>query len=742
VIHSSESTEGDERIKQGVLGQLSEGERSTLLEYAIEQRCAAGDLLVRAGDPGDRIWLILEGVVLIESEAAAGKRSFNEERGPGELVGMLAFFTGDNNHRAVRCTKDSRFAVLPRQSYDALLSNNPLLWRRLQEIGLQCMREFQLSVHLDSLFGPFGIMLPHVLKDLEDETEWISLRSGETLYRQGDQPDGAYVLMAGRLQMATETGGGEEVISNTVIAGETVGEVAVLTGKPQAHTVYAARDSELAHLSNYGFTVMLQRNTKAIYNVSRILGERLANGPVERDPSRSPIRCISLIQASPEVDLAQFARELETEIGVFGSTLHLTSGAVESALAAPGISRAGENEAMGLRLTQWLHSQESAWRYLIYRGDPDWNDWSARCVRQSDEVVVVADGASEPCLQQLESRLSGPRQRWRLVLLHPADLERPRNTAHWLQGSSPQSVFHVRRGHRGDLSRLARILTGNAVSLVLGGGGARGFAHIGVCRALEELGVPVDMVGGTSMGAPIAGILAQGSNSDELNIRCREAYHNIIDLTLPLVSLLAGARISATIGKQTGDWDIEDYWLPFFCVSASLTTAQPVIHRRGNSWRAIRSSVSIPGVLPPVAQDREYLVDGGLLNNLPVDIMREMNPFGTVIAVDVTPPRGPVPGSDYGTGLSGWHLLLGRLLPWRKTQSAPSIATTMLQSMVAGSALKRQQILEQGLADVYLNINVKGVGMLQFDAQDRAAQLGYDSAIGPLRAWADRSKGQ
>ncbi len=299
------------------------------------------------------------------------------------------------------------------------------------------------------------------------------------------------------------------------------------------------------------------------------------------------------------------------------------------------------------------------------------------------------------------------------------------------------SIFHVRRGQQADLARLARILTGNAVSLVLGGGGARGFAHIGVLRALEELDIPVDMVGGTSMGAPIAGFVAQGSGVGEVNARAGKAYRNIIDFTLPLVSLIAGERITASIKQQTGSWDIEDYWLPFFCVSTNLTTGQLVVHRRGESWRAIRSSVSIPGVLPPVPVDGALLVDGAVLNNLPVDVMREMNPFGTVIAVDVTPPMGPTARSDYGAGLSGWRVLANKLLPWREASAVPGMASTILQATVAGSELKRQQILEQNLADVYLNINVEGVGMLQFDARDEAAQLGYDGAIEPLRAWAE-----
>jgi predicted acylesterase/phospholipase RssA len=614
---------------------------------------------------------------------------------------------------------------------------NPGLWRKLEEIGLLRMRTMQLSGHLDRLFGPFGSMMPYVLRDLEKDIEWLTLKSGQTLFEQGAQCDGVHILMTGRLEMATAQPDGREIAYGTVVSGETVGEVALLTGQPQGHTVFAARDSELVHLPEHSFELMLQRNTRAIHNMTRILGDRLAHSPVERDPSRMPIRCISLIPASPDVELAEFADGLEERLRGYGSTLHLTSQMVERELGSSAIAQADEHEAAGLRLTQWLYDQEEAWRYLVYQGDADWSTWSARCVRQTDEVVVVADAASEPRLYEVAARLSGARQRWSLVLLHPAGLDRPRDTSRWLRHAEMASIFHVRRGQQSDLARLARILTGNAVSLVLGGGGARGFAHIGVLRAMEELDIPVDMVGGTSMGAPIAGFVAQGSGVGEVNARAGKAYRNIIDFTLPLVSLIAGERITASIKQQTGSWDIEDYWLPFFCVSTNLTTGQLVVHRRGESWRAIRSSVSIPGVLPPVPVDGALLVDGAVLNNLPVDVMREMNPFGTVIAVDVTPPMGPTARSDYGAGLSGWRVLANKLLPWREASAVPGMASTILQATVAGSELKRQQILEQNLADVYLNINVEGVGMLQFDARDEAAQLGYDGAIEPLRAWAE-----
>jgi NTE family protein len=594
-----------------------------------------------------------------------------------------------------------------------------------------------LGLYLDRLFGPFGPLLPHVMRDIQRELAWVSLQSGDCLYQSGDTCRGAFVLLMGRLQIVAPGDGGEERVTGSVLAGETVGETALLTGRAHRQSVYAARDCELVLLSPACFELMLQRNSKAIYNMARIVCDR-ASPSGGRAPSASglPVRGISLLPATPEVDLSHWMAELEAACRPYGSCLCLRSSDVARELQADPGALWEEHGVTRLQLTQWLCQQEERWRYLLYEGEAGWSAWNAHCARHSDTVVVVADATRPAALAELDGHLTRPRRRWRLVLLHPPEINRPRQTQEWLRHCHAEAVYHVRRGHPGDLARLARILTGHAVSVVFSGGAARGFAHIGVLRALEELGIPIDMVGGSSMGATIAAMVAQGAGYQEVRQRCRQAYRRqVIDYTLPLVALVSGRQINAAIQAQTGDWQIEDFWLPFFCVSTSLTRARVVVHRRGSAWRAIRSSISIPGVLPPVSEGGEILVDGGVLNNLPLDVMRELNPFGQIIAVDVSAPSGPVAAGELRMEVSGWGRLASRIWHRGGRGESPGIATTIMDSLVLGSSLKRQQNLERGLADLYLNLHLEGVGILQFDAQEEAAQLGYEGAIAPLRQW-------
>lgn len=722
------------RPRSEFLGQLDEDDLAALARVLLEERCSAGEVLYEAGTAGDQVYLVLEGSVSLESAEPSGGVVPPQARTAGQLVGVVAFAAGTARRRTARCTEESRLATLTRDQFQHLLDHRPDTWRKLELMALERMRREQLAQHLDRVFGPFGPLLPFVLQEVGEHSQWLTLKSGQTLYTAGDEADGAYVLLTGRLLVVTETEDGERVVG-TVLAGETIGEVALVAGRKRADTVYAARDSELVKLSRHMFELMLQRSSRAMYKVAGILVNRLVHRRSEQEAARMPVRAISLVPASASAPVRELSEGLMQCLSTHGKVMLLSRKSVAAELGLPGVAQATETEPLHLRLTDWLHRQEERCRYLVYQADYKWTPWTERCARQADRLVVVADAGTRPDLEELDERLSGPRRRWSLLLLHPEETDRPHDTARWLAGTGAESVYHARRGNERDLARLARTLSGNATGLVLGGGGARGFAHLGVLQALEELGVPVDMVGGASIGAPVAGWVAQGLSAEAANKRAIVAFHNLMDVTLPFVSMLNGRRISTSIYNQTGTWDIEDYWLPFFCVSTDVTNSRQVVHKRGNSARAIRTSVSIPGILPPVPEDGHLLVDGGVVNNLPIDVMRDMNPFGRVIAIDVGAPTGPAAKVDHGLSVSGWRQLFNTIHPFRKPDPLPRMGATIMQSLMVGSASARERALEANLADLYLNIHVRGVGLLQFEAVEKAAKIGYEESIGALREW-------
>jgi predicted acylesterase/phospholipase RssA len=241
-------------------------------------------------------------------------------------------------------------------------------------------------------------------------------------------------------------------------------------------------------------------------------------------------------------------------------------------------------------------------------------------------------------------------------------------------------------------------------------------------------------VAGCSMGAPIAAGIALDLNNDALLALAKQQFHRLLDYTLPIVSLLKGQRITANIEETFGSYDIEDLWLPFYCVSTNLTKSHLEVHRRGSTARAVRASVAIPGVLPPVPYEGDLLVDGGVLNNLPFETMRDDSTIETIIAVDAAPDQGPRALADYGMSVSGFRALLASL---RRTRSDyPSVSSVLLRSMLTGAVRNQKVSMQEGTIDLLLKMHLPGVGLLEFERVDEAAAKGYTSALEPVRAWA------
>ena len=728
------------RALGGFLAPIGDTELARFADMLVEGQIQQGATLKATGEPCDEAFVVLEGRLRLGDPTSPPGRGVHQEYEAGDLVGAVPLTTGEAIEGHLHCLEGCRFARLTSQNFDRLLKLCPALWSGIHEIALSEMHRVFLTKHLNELFGPFGNLLPHVVQEFEAEARWRTLGSGETLYQEGDPADLLYLVMTGRLFVATEDRNGRERVQRTISEGGIVGEVGLLMDRPHTHTVFAGRDSELVCLPRSSFLLLLERSSNAVLHVSRLLAERLEGAPTQRASGEMAPRSITVLPARSSTSVDEIVCELRTALEEAGKVTVLSSESVDRALGVPGISRAKESEPAHLRLVQWLHQQEAEDGYLIYQADATWSEWSERCVRHTDRVVVAAESLASPGLCELEQHMEAPRRRWGLVLLHPAGTDRPRNTAAWLEDSRVEDVYHVRQRNRADFARLARILSGRAVGLVLGGGGARGFAHLGVLRALEELNVPVDMVGGTSIGASLAVHVAQGLDATKSSAAASQAYRNLIDYSLPLVSFLSGGRLTKTIENGTATWDIEDFWLPYFSLSTNLTRARSQVHTRGDSVRAVRATVSIPGVFPPVSDGEDVLVDGGVLNNVPMDIMRERNPFGTVIAVDVAAPAGPTAEKGWPLHVSGWRLALDRLLPWRRASQIPGVASTILQSMMVGSVSARQSMLNEGLADIYLNIVVRGVGLLEFEEVEKIAQLGYDESIDTLRQWVAKER--
>ena len=571
------------------------------------------------------------------------------------------------------------------------------------------------------------------LSDLVPKLTPVVLPGGKTLFHAGDAGDSMYIIMAGRLRIFAEGTNGTGEAIREIARGESVGELALVTGNPRSATARAVRDTELACLSRAAYEETLKKHPQLARHLLVQIAGRQSQG-ADRSLSQRNIRTLAVFPFEGQAPTARFVRQLVETLQDIGDTLHLS--AQSDLWNAPR----GENPcATDGTVTQRLTELEGRHRFVVYEADADLSSWTEQCVRQADLILLVATTDAEPARSRrdmLVQYFSGREATAaiELVFLHPGDFDSRVRTDRWLSGFPIQDYYHVVQAAKADLERLARFLTGSAVGLVLSGGGARGFAHIGILRALQECGIPVDFIGGTSMGAVIAAQYAAGWDWQTMSRVNRDHWprcHPQRNYTLPLVALNSGRRMDQMLREMFGTAEIQNLPGKFFCVSTNLTRADAMIHRTGSLWKAVRASLSIPGIGPPAIENGEIFVDGGLVNNVPVDIMRNLCP-GTICAIDVSEQVEFKSQLQESYSVSGWHLLWRRLSPFATKPDLPSIFNILYRTTTVGSLRAIESV--KAAADLYLNPPVGDFGIFDWRCIDKIIDAGYRYGLETLKA--------
>lgn len=568
-------------------------------------------------------------------------------------------------------------------------------------------QQIQIPVELRERLATFPItheIGPRALHALMTNSEWFSLPGGAVLSRDGDNDQSVFIVVTGCLGVFTQDEHGNDNFIAQIPAGETVGEMSVITGDAHSAKLIALRDSELLRIGKTQFERLLARHPRLSLNLMRILIRRLRH-TTRQAASTQTARTIAFVPLHPGIDCRAFGEKLSSAFG----TITVKAGTVG-------------RDAVG-KPSEWFSHFEAAHDVVLYIGDTPESPWTQLCIRQADRIFLVAR-TGEPVAHYFHN----PETRGRLKRQHP-DLillkssAGPGLSATPLGSNTTIGLHHyLRDGDTTDMARFARVLAGRAVSLVLAGGGARGFAHIGVLRALQEAGVPFDCVGGSSMGAIIAAGVAMGWDNKELSQRVRRAFvdtNPLSDFTLPLVAVLRGKKVSKMLREHFGDVCIEDLNRTYFCVSSNLTLGRAHVHRDGALWKALRATVAIPGLLPPVVHEKNLLVDGGLMNNLPIDVMSTIAQ-GPVIGVDVAGDEALVAeGEDFND--QPWLSLFRKQL-----KGAPSIVSILMRSGTVGNEVQRRHAREK--ADLLFDPPLPGLGLRSWHAFDEATAAGYAHA--------------
>ena len=701
-------------------------------ESELVQLSKGTPLFVR-GDLGDSMYVLVRGTLRVTTTDAEGAEIVLDILEPGATVGEMALLTGQPRTATVCAIDDAALLRLSKAGFDRLAVHHPEAMTSFARTIIPRWQRVQLVDALGAVFGPLDA---DIVRDVHAALEWQHLARGEVLFRQGQPGDAMFIVVNGRLRIEVEhSAGGKEVVGE-VGRGETVGEFAMLTGDPRSATASAIRDTDLVKLTEPVFERLVAKHPEVMRRIARMIVKRTQRGLPTRT-GETPAVSFALVPINPATPIDGFARTLSTTLAAFGSTLHLSSTHVDRDYGKRGAAQTEAGDPAEIGFAGWLTHMEQQHQYLIYEADSTWTPWTQRCLRQADRILLIGQAGGDPGVGEIETALesTGVTVATELVLLQPESTLRPAGTQRWLERRRVDAHHHVRVGNSGDVQHVARMLAGRAVGLVLSGGGARGYAHIGVIRALIEAGIDVDVIGGTSMGAVIGAGLAIDMEYPRI-VELAKTFGSskkLYDRTLPIASLMASGKMTALLLDVFEEIRIEDLWRPFFCVSSNLTRAEPMVHREGYLWEALRASSAVPGLFAPFLYNGDVLVDGGVMNNFPVDIMRKVVEQGTVIGCHAGALPAKMRNYDFGPSISGWKILWSKLNPFVRSVRVPSLATTLLRSVEINTVYHLPSL--QHYADVLIQPPVETFPVFDFSRYDDLIDIGYHAAREPLIAW-------
>ncbi|MEJ6004576.1 cyclic nucleotide-binding and patatin-like phospholipase domain-containing protein [Paucibacter sp. AS339] len=569
----------------------------------------------------------------------------------------------------------------------------------------------------------FGSLHEDILQALADAIDLRSVHGGDRVIIEGTESDSIVFVISGGLRVSRQDRSGQVLLYNQVQPGQSIGELGLILGQPRAQDVTAVRDSKLALLSRSAYEALLQRYPLALSQVFlKAVYDRLRNAN-EAGENRMA-QTFALIPLRADVPTEALAREL---------TLALSKQGRVALLRAPLPS-------------DELARLEDEHEFIVYEANAQEGEahkaWTRQAFRQADQLIFVANADAQPGLTAIEMALAQEAghalKRKHLALLHAQDALVPALPGPWVQGRDLERVYPLRLNRRRDAERLARFLTGCAVGVVLGGGGARGFAHLGVLRALQESAIPVDLIGGNSMGALIGAQYACGHELPQILSQTQRFASGGEWPALPLVSLVRGRRVERDLRRMFGDQLIEQLWRPYFAAACNLSLGNTQVLDSGPLWKAVLASNSPAGLLPPVLHNGALLVDGAILENVPVQPMRmrlgtkleRRRGNGMIIAIDVDVRENL--RADQGLArLSTWSTF--KRMAFKNAPASPGITDILYSATHVGGLNQRFRTISQ--ADHYLEPPVAEFALMAYGRGADIVEVGYRYAMEKIGQW-------
>ncbi|NGY05653.1 patatin-like phospholipase family protein [Solimonas terrae] len=566
------------------------------------------------------------------------------------------------------------------------------------------------------------------LDRLAAQATLVDVTSGQLLFARGAPSDHIYIVATGRLRATLADGRTTDVITRL----QPTGEIGAVLGEAHSADVYAVRDSVLVRLPSEPVLQSFEQFPEALLRLTRLIARRLRQNASPKSQVKVHRRnSLAVVPATPSAPAREVAEGLHACLSQLGDAQLVDMNLIEQAFDADDRKAMRADAIAARRLIEYLNALEAQDVQPIYLADGGLQRWARRCMAQADRILLVIDARdTEPHGEMIEAlQASGARAPVDLIIVRGEGVATP-DVLGWRLRTGARSHFYVRPKHPDDYASVARQLTGRGVGLVLGGGGARGFAHIGLLHALRDLRIPIDVVGGSSMGAFFGALLSSGHGIEDIRRIARDTFveHNYLnDYVLPSVALIRGRKFVRHLHGIFGDQTIESLRRPYFCVSTNLTKGCSATHDRGPLSLWIATSMAVPGVAPPMVYNGELYADGAVANSLPTDVMQALD-RGPIVASNVSSEGGiaapgiPGPDPEAVFGLRGDNAprLLSILF---------RTATLTSESGIAARAAR---------ADCYLRMPVSRIGLFDWKRIDEIIDRAYQYSITELASMRDR----
>ncbi|CAI7601220.1 unnamed protein product [Penicillium palitans] len=696
---------------------------------------------------------------------------------PGGIQGYVGALASYRSYTDVVAKTDVYVGFLPRASLERIADRHPAALLTLAKRLTRLLP--RLLLHIDFALEWVQVSAGQVIYHQGDESDAIYLVLNGRLRSVLEGQNGKITVIG-------EHGQGESVGELEVMTESTRPSTLHAIRETELAKFPRSLFNSLAQ-EHPGITIQV---SKLIAQRMRDLVERPLSekgieqghaGGVQTATSTVNLRTVAILPVMAGVPVVEFGHRLLQALHQIGVTRGVTS--LNQATILNHLGRHAFSKMGKLKLSQYLADLEEKFGMVLYIADTNVNaPWTQTCIAQADSILLVGLAESSPRIGEYERFLLGMKTtaRKELVLLHAERYCSPGLTREWLKNrvwingghhhiqmafrsttepSHPPSkkfgtvlkqrvqilqaeiqkytsrraqqtpLYSPQTPFKGDFHRLARRLCGKSVGLVLGGGGARGISQVGVIKALEEAGIPIDIIGGTSIGSFIGALYARDADvvpmygrAKKFSGRMGSMWRFALDLTYPTVSYTTGHEFNRGIFKTFGDSQIEDFWLEFYCNTTNISRSRIEYHSSGYVWRYVRASMSLAGLMPPICDEGSMLLDGGYIDNLTVAHMKSLG-ADVIFAIDVgsiddTTPQG------FGDSLSGFWSVFNRWNPFSSLPNPPTLSEIQARLAYVSSFdnLERAKNMPGCL---YMRPPIDPYGTLDFGKFDEIYKVGY-----------------